>query len=75
MAIIKMKKLHELNDKDLNDKMKEIKLELSKEKGSSEIGTVKNPGRIRELRKTAARIMVERQNREKKSTKVRGGQK
>ncbi len=77
MAILKMKKIRELNDKELDDKMRELKLELSKDKGSSEIGTVKNPGRIHELRKTIARILTDKQRREtkKKSIKMRGEQK
>ena len=64
MAIIKAKKMREINEKELDDKMKDIRIELSREKGSSEIGTVKNPGRIRELRKTYARILTEKHRRQ-----------
>ncbi|MBI4018201.1 MAG: 50S ribosomal protein L29 [Candidatus Aenigmarchaeota archaeon] len=56
MAILKMKKIREMNGKEMGDKLRELRLELSKERAASEIGTVKNPGRIRELRKTIARI-------------------
>ncbi len=66
MAILKMKKLRELSEKDLDEKKKELKLELSKDLGSSEIGTVKNPGRIKETRKTIARILTEKNFRMKK---------
>ncbi len=57
MAIIKMKKLREMSEKDVEDRKKELQLELSKERASSEIGaTVKSPGRLREIRRTIARI-------------------
>lgn len=59
MAILKSKKLREMNTKDLDEKLKELRLELSKEIASSEVGgTVKNPGRIKEIRKTIARILT-----------------
>lgn len=69
MAIVKMKNVREMNDKDLNDKLKELRLELSKDRASSEVGTVKNPGRIRELRCAVARILTEKRKREIKSEK------
>lgn len=57
MAIFKMKKIREMGAKDLEEKKRELYTELSKETASSEIGgTVKNPGRIREIRRTIARI-------------------
>ncbi len=68
MAILKMKKIREMNEKDLNDRMKELRLEMSKEIASAEIGgTVKNPGRISEIRRTIARI--------KTHDRMRGGRK
>ena len=54
----KMKELRGLSGEDLKKKIYEAKLELSKEKGASEIGTVKNPGRIRSLRKNIARMLT-----------------
>lgn len=57
MAILKPKKLREMSEKDIAEKLKELRLELSKEMASSEIGSsVKNPGRIREIKRTIARI-------------------
>jgi large subunit ribosomal protein L29 len=59
MAILKAKKIHEMNEKELDEKLKELRLELSKEMASSEVGgTVKNPGRIVEIKKTIARILT-----------------
>lgn len=56
MAILKMAKLKEMDRKEIEEKLKELRLELSKEIGFSEIGTVKNPGRVREIKRTIARI-------------------
>ncbi|MCX6815707.1 MAG: 50S ribosomal protein L29 [Candidatus Aenigmarchaeota archaeon] len=69
MAILKMKKLREMNDKEIDEKMKELRLEISKDRASSEIGTVKNPGRIKEMRRTVARIIFEKTRRSKKEVK------
>lgn len=59
MAILKMKKIAEMSEKDLTEKKRELQLELSKEMALSEVGgSVKNPGRIKEIRKTIARILT-----------------
>ncbi len=59
MAILKMKKIRELNEKEIDEKLKELRMELIKEKGASEVGgTVKNPGKIKEIKRTIARIML-----------------
>ena len=67
MAIVKMKAVRGMADKELGEKLSELRLELSKERASSEIGTVKNPGRIREIRRAVARILTEKGSREKKA--------
>jgi len=59
MAIVKNKKIREVSEKELIEKFSEVKLELFRERGASEIGTAKNPGRIRELRRALARIHSE----------------
>ncbi|MEK6858230.1 MAG: 50S ribosomal protein L29 [Nanoarchaeota archaeon] len=54
---MKFKELKKLDNKSLNDKMKEIRLELMKENAQIAIGTVpKNPGKITLAKKTIARI-------------------
>ena len=59
MAILKMRKIREMGEKELDERLKELRMELSKERGASEVGgTVKNPGKIKEMRKTIARIMM-----------------
>lgn len=66
MAILKMKKIRELSEKEVGERMRELKLELSKERASSAIGTVKNPGRIREIRRTIARLLTLAQSKKKR---------
>lgn len=73
MAILKTKKAREMNEKEIAEKLRELNLELSKERAASEIGTVKNPGRIRELRKTIARIKTIINERAKQKEKIRRG--
>ena len=59
MAILKSKKIAEMSEKDLTEKKRELQLELSKEMALSEVGgSVKNPGRIKEIKKTIARILT-----------------
>ncbi len=65
MAILKAKKIKEMSDKERRDKLRELRLELSKERASSEIGgTVKSPGKIKELKRTIARILAVRKKEE-----------
>lgn len=59
MSILKSKKIAEMSEKDLTEKKRELQLELSKEMALSEVGgSVKNPGRIKEIKKTIARILT-----------------
>lgn len=54
---MKFKELSSLSAEQLEEKRKEIKLELIKERAQIASGTTpKNPGMIREMRKTLARI-------------------
>lgn len=56
MAIIKMRRLREMTSDELNERLRELKLELSKELASSEIGTAKNPAKIKNVKRTIAKI-------------------
>ncbi len=67
MAIIKKKQLKEMTTTDLINRYNELNLELSKERGQMAIGgAASNPGRIKEIRRTLARILTEINEREKK---------
>ncbi len=60
MAIIKKKQLKEMSDDDLKKRFGELKLELSKDKGQIAIGgSPSNPGRVKEVKKTIAKILTE----------------
>ena len=60
MAIIKKKQLKQMSRPDLINRLNELRLELAKERGQVAIGgTPSNPGRIKEIKKTIARILIE----------------
>jgi large subunit ribosomal protein L29 len=57
MAIIRVKEIRKLEDKDRQKRVGELKFEFAKEKANIAIGAnVTSPGRLREIRKTIARI-------------------
>lgn len=60
MAIIKKNQVKEMPTHDLINRMSELKLELSKDKGQIAIGgSPSNPGRVKEVKKTIAKILTE----------------
>jgi len=64
---MKKKDLKKMSDADLDKQLNELKLELMKEKGNVEMGgNVKNPGKIRAIRKNIARILTLKTERVKK---------
>lgn len=57
MAALKIKQIREMKPEEMGKKLSEFKLELVKELGNVKMGRpVKNPGKIKELRKAIARI-------------------
>lgn len=59
MAIIRKSDLNKMGKTELDKKMNELKRELLKVETQKSMGMVPdNPGRVRELRKTIARIMT-----------------
>ncbi|MCX8179496.1 MAG: 50S ribosomal protein L29 [Candidatus Aenigmarchaeota archaeon] len=63
---MKKKDLKKMNDAELDKLLKDLRLELMKERGNIAMGgSVKNPGRIREIRKNIARILTIKTEREK----------
>ena len=71
MAIYKTKELRAMAKEELNEKLQQLETELSKEKGAVASGTKPdNPGKIREVRKTIARIItIQKEKQEVKSKK------
>ena len=59
MAILRVKEIRKLEEKELDKRLEELKLELSKEKANINIGApVASPGRVREIKRTVARILT-----------------
>lgn len=71
MAVIRKKEMKTLSNDELNEKLSQIKAELSHERASIASGTrAENPGRVRELRRTIARILTLLHERELNATKT-----
>ena len=59
MAILRTSEIRKMKTEELKQKLSELRLELSKLRAQVRVGgSVKNPGRIRELRRTIARILT-----------------
>lgn len=64
MAIFRAKEVHQMNDVELEEQLSKLQLELVQKYGKvSTGGASENPGRIRELRRTIARIYTEKRMR------------
>jgi large subunit ribosomal protein L29 len=60
--------MRKLNPEDSEKKLNELKLELLKERGNVEMGgNVKNPGRIKIIRRDIARILTLKREKEKRN--------
>ena len=59
MAMLKMKSIRELNEKDLRDRVEQMKTELSKLQTENAKGTLrKETGKIRKVKKEIARLLT-----------------
>lgn len=59
MPLIRMKEIRDLTEDEIQRRLSELRAELFKLRGVSKAGgAVENPGRIREIRKTIARILT-----------------
>jgi len=57
MAILRTEDIREMSEKELKEKMRDMKTEIMEERGQIETGGfADNPGRIGEMKKTIARI-------------------
>ena len=69
-ATIKVKDIHAMSNDDILSKLGELKKELVKERAQLATGTApKDPHKIRQLRKTIARMLTELRARELKDKK------
>ena len=63
---MKIKEIRKLSDQDLEKRLNELKLELLKERGNIEMGgNIKNPGKIKVIRRSIARILTLKKEKEK----------
>ena len=59
MTMLKMKSIRELNEKDLKDRIEQMKTELSKLQTENAKGTLrKETGKIRKVKREVARLMT-----------------
>jgi large subunit ribosomal protein L29 len=64
MAILRARDVQQLTDIELQEQMEKLRMELVQHYGKvSAGGATENPGRIRELRRTIARMMTEQNRR------------
>jgi len=62
---MKIKEIRKLKPEDQGKRLKELKLELLKERGNIEMGgNIKNPGRIKIIRRDIARLLTLKNERE-----------
>jgi len=63
---LRIKDLRKLNDENLEKRLNQLKLELLKERGNIEMGgNIKNPGKIKIIRRDIARILTLKREKEK----------
>jgi len=56
---VKIQEIRKMKPENLDKKLSELRLELSKELGSVKMGrAVKNPGKIKQMRKSIAQILT-----------------
>jgi large subunit ribosomal protein L29 len=70
MAALKIKQIREMKPEDLEKKLSEFKLELVKELGNVKMGRpVKNPGKIKQLRRAVARMNTVKKEKKREQKK------
>ena len=63
---MRIKEIRKLSDEDREKRLKELKLELLKERGNIEMGgNIKNPGKIKVIRRDIARILTLKKEKKK----------
>jgi large subunit ribosomal protein L29 len=66
MAIFKMKEIRDMNDGEIAEELRKLELDLVRERGIVTAGGApEKPGRIRDIRRTIARIKTVQMERKK----------
>jgi len=64
MAIVRKNELKQMDEKTINDKIKDLRLELIKVNAQISMGSMpEKPGRIKEIKRTIARLITTKNNR------------
>lgn len=67
MAIIRTREIPKMETREIRKRLAELKLELAKERGQISVGgSASNTGRVKEMRKTIARLLTQLNTMEKK---------
>jgi large subunit ribosomal protein L29 len=70
MATIRIKQIKEMSQEELVKKIGELRLDLFKEMGNVKMGRpIKNPGRIREIKRTISRLLTIKRQKSVKGVK------
>lgn len=73
MAVMRKKDIKKLDAKGIGEKMNELHLELAKERANIAVGAnVTSPGRLKEIKRTIARLKTEMKTKAV-SEKAKGG--
>ena len=57
MAVLRTKEIRKMDKKDLDKRMQDMRIEIAKERANTAIGAAaSSPGKIREIRRSIARI-------------------
>ncbi len=75
MAILKFKAIKDSNPSELKSKLHELRLELMKLNSQRASKSVSNPGKIREIRKSIARILTSMNAKHQRQNEKGGGKK
>lgn len=69
MVIIRNKEIKSLSDKDLEDKIKDLRLEMLKMSSQKATQSAAGTKKVKELKKTVARMKTQINNKNKKTNK------
>jgi large subunit ribosomal protein L29 len=73
MPVLRTSEVRKMQEKEMNKKLLELKLELAKTRGNISMGaSAQSPGRIKEIRRAIARIKtIESENKDKAITSAK----
>ncbi len=69
---LKAREIRAMSREEREKKLRELRLELMKLRMQAQLGTLENPGRIRAIRKTIARILTINREEELKEKRRKG---